>query len=463
MNSSNIKLRGSFALLAFLAGALSWTPAAAQQLEDRLNHLTLNQQQDLRATEWQRLPEKRENFEWGVWSSTSYFTFSNQFARTDIADPLDSALAFDQRVWGRWDHANGESAYVRVRQLDVRQDLAVGAVGQKIYEEGFDLDLAYYDLPSNDWKFRIGRQFLQLGRGVVLAQNLDGLRTGYESGQWSARAFWGRTPHKTTDLDLFVGLSKRDFSALEVSYRTLSDHHIFAYYLNQDDRNSIKSGAQPLNYESTYTAIGAEGPIARDFGYYLEGILERGDSPTSLSATGRSDIKANALLAEAIWRPDRRHHPTISLGHFRGSGDAERGSVLTNAASNPAGTDDQAFIGFGRFEAGLALSPRLSNLAVTRLSATWKPLEVLRDREELQLGASYFLYRKADAAGASSVLGANVADADLGSGFDLTVAWKPVQDLTLAIQGSRFNPGDAFPAATRTDATALFASATFSY
>jgi hypothetical protein len=75
---------------------------------------------------------------------------------------------------------NGNGVYARVRRLELQYGLDSGAAQPpRVYEEGLSLDLAYLDVPGNRWSFRLGRQFVYLGRGLTLAWNLDALRALY--------------------------------------------------------------------------------------------------------------------------------------------------------------------------------------------------------------------------------------------------------------------------------------------
>jgi hypothetical protein len=296
-----------------------------------------------------------------------------------------------------------------------------------------------------------------------MAANLDAAKATFDNGPFEGFLFFGRTPYKTTDLDPAIGRSEREFGGLDLAYRTEGDHRVFAYFVGQNDLTGATLGGQGLQYDSNYVALGAEGPLTDDSAYYVEGIREGGQSFDAGSATNRSGIHGNATLLEVNYRPDRRHHPTLTGGYFFGSGDADRGSVVTSALGNAAGTPDRAFIGLGRFEGGFALSPRLSNLEILRLGGTYKFLERRPDRQTLQMGFFYMRYWKDLAAGPISHPGATLASGDVGRGFDVTLQWKPQHDLTASLEAGLFLPGEAFPAQTRTSGTALFANVTYSY
>ncbi|MBI3893274.1 MAG: alginate export family protein [Candidatus Wallbacteria bacterium] len=448
-------------LAAVLLGRLG-AGLQAQTIEQRLT-APAAARDDLLFSEWRRAPERFTNHEWGFWSTAAVLAFDSKNAATTLPDAIKSAVVLDQRLWGRWDLAGDRTLYLRTRYLDVSPTLATGVAAPTIREEGLDLDLGYLDMPGSEWSLRVGRQYVSLARGLALAQRLDAVRVSYDHRQWSSRLFWGRTPSKTTDPDPAVGKMRRDFTGVELAYLTTSDHRLFGYLVLQDDRSSAALAGQGLRYNSSYTALGAEGPLTGDYAYYAEAIVERGDSADLGSATARSNIEAYVLEGDAIWRPDRRHHPTAAIGYILGSGDADRGSAFTSAAGNAGGTADRAFIGFGRLEAGVALAPRLANLGIARLAGTYKFLEDSEDRQVLQAAAYLFFYGKADPAGVISAPGATLASGDVGSELDLSLSWKPHHDLTFVVQGGRFEPGDAFPSATRTAASALYANLTYSY
>ena len=378
-------------------------------------------------------------------------------------DPVKSVLVLDTRLWARWDTRGGRTFYARVRELDLRFDMAPGNPNSSLLEEGLQLDMAYLDLPEGDLKFRLGRQYLRLGRGLTLDATLDAVAVDYATGQWSFRSFAGRTPTRVTDLDPSVGRGKRRYAAVGADYLTGGGHRLFGYLLDENDGTDVTLPGQALRYDAWYAAIGADGPLRSDLGYYVEAIREGGTSADAGSLTARSPIEAQAGLFELTFRPDRPHHPTVFANAAYGRGDADRGTVLGSAGGNRGGTDDNAFIGLGRFEGGLALSPRLSNLAVYQFGGSYSLLEIPVDDEALILRAFGSWYRKDAAAGPISHTGATLVSDDVGRAVDLMLGWKPSHDVVFSMSVGRFYPGDAFPTNLRDPATVVQTGLTYGF
>lgn len=441
-----------------LAGGL-----AAQGVSEPLRRLTLQRPEELSLAAWTRPETRPAAVEFGAWSAPAYLVFGEPDNNASARDAIESTLVLDQRLWARWDTGSGQTVYARLRHLDFQFGLAPGTAAPRFFEEGLHLDLAYVDLPADDFEFRLGRQFFYFGRGIVMNFNLDAVRASFSGGQWSGQLFAGRTPDYQTDLDPVVGRSNRRFTGAWFSYLTRSDHKPFVYFVDQDDRNDATLSGQGVRYDSSYVAVGSEGPLVGDVGYYLEAIREGGHSSTAGSSTGLSGISARAFLGEVTFHPDRRHHPTVTLGAYAGSGDPDRGSVVTAAAGSRAGTEDTAFVGTGRFDAELALSPRLSNLVALRLGGTYQFLEKAVDDEILEAAASVWVFRKDEPAGPISNGAASLPDGDVGTSLDAALAWKPAHDLTVALRASRFYPGDAFLPANRDPSTTVYTSFTYSY
>ncbi len=440
--------------------------AAAQPIIDRVQRVTGGERLDLDDGKDFFAPAPAQaGITVGAWTAPAYLHFGDTDFNSRANDAVNSIAILDQRAWARWDTKGGQTVFIRGRYLNLQYDLSPGATYPVVYEEGMALDLGYVDLPEGDFSFRLGRQFLALGRSVTLSQNLDGVRAGYSHGPWDLSAFAATTPDQITDIDPAVGRSDRDFLGFTAAYHTTDGHSLFGYYLDQEDGTSLVAAGQGLAYDSRYHALGAEGPVfdLDHLSYYVEAIREDGESINRGTAANRAPVEADAFLGELAFRPDVEGHPTYWVSFSRGSGDPDRGSAVTSAGGNRVGTPDTAFIGFGRFDGGLGLSPRLTNIAITRAGASWKLREAPRDEDLLILAAAASIYRKSDPAGPISHPAAvNLSD-DVGHGFDASITYKPWHDLVMTLQAGRFSPGDAFAAGNRDDGTVVYAGLTYSY
>ncbi len=451
------------AIVLVLAGSSRLDAQSGPSLLDQVRRVDQERRQDLAYTQWLEKPPPRSHYEFGAWTAPSYLTLDDFDTNSSAPDSLESLLLIDQRIWFRWDMPKGEQVYLRGRYFQLLPSTAPGASKPTLFEEGWNLDLGYMDLPLGDSKLRLGRQLISLEKGLVLSSNLDGFEVTYRKSNWTTRGFWGKTPDATSDLDSVVGRSDRVFAGLHAQMVTEEDKRHFVYFLDQNDRTGTVLSGQGLRYDSRYLAFGSEGGLVKDFTYYLEGILQSGSSFDFGSATSRSDIEAYAVQLEATWRPEVYHHPTLSAGFFRGSGDVDRVSVVTSAAGNIGGTPDEAFIGQGQFEGGLALTPRLSNIDVYRLGGSYKLKEPPREEDTILLTLQGYFYQKVEPAGPISNIRATQINSDVGTAVDASLSWKMAHDLTAVFKAGRFFPGDAFPVTNRDPSTILFANLTYSY
>ncbi|MBI4864604.1 MAG: hypothetical protein HY815_30770 [Candidatus Riflebacteria bacterium] len=470
MKTTAMGLLGATVLwMAPLAPAQTVVPQGlAQGGLERVRILEDQQRKELRATEYLKVQKRGYTAcNTGGWSSTTYFDFEDDDNSAATLDAFHGLLRTDFRAWGHWVTRDNVGVYLRLRKYDHHYYPGVGTLDPDTSKyDAFDLDLGYVDIPAKDSRIRVGRQFIQVGRGLTLSDNLDGISALFQRNAWAVHGFFARTSPMAENLDLTVaplgsGGAFRDFGGIEASYTNRKGRRLYGYAVLQNDRTEFKPQRNATidlsgydhGYDANYLAIGADGPITRKLSGYAEIIHEGGRTASqNVPATGlldtRESIAADAFIAALNYFCLDRRRTNLSLEYAIGTGDADRGSVMNQLlVGNTPGTRDNAFQYFGTYDLGLALSPRLSNLEVVRLGYSVKPFLDGRGRpREFQLGAKGSLYRKQNARcpiSTSTATRSSRALHDVGTGIDLFAAWRVWSDTSVTVAWGAFLPGDA--------------------
>ncbi|MBI3893490.1 MAG: alginate export family protein [Candidatus Wallbacteria bacterium] len=460
--------RLTWVLSLLLLGTAGLTPVRAQAVQEQLRRIELQTAQDPLQGQWVKKEEGQKTFQWGGWNSYSALWLKDDDNSRATADAVQRILINDSRLWGRVEFEDGSSFYGRLRWLQYGFDMGPGAARPVLRNEKVDLDLAYYDTHIfDDYSLRIGRQYIREGRGITLNGNFDGLSLDWNSGRWSFNTFLVKSLTNDPDIDANVVDPNRYYASGNVSYLNDEGERYFGYYLQERDNSDqvvAFTGSPPigLDYDANYYALGTSGDFTQNLSYYGEGIMERGSVVALVPANKRIDINAAAAYTELAYHPNWRGHPVFTSEYAVGGGDSSRLPGINTFNSGANGVDGN-FLGFGRYDFGIALNPRLSNLEIIRAGVSWRPWESSKGLETLTIGGKASRYRKNDPLGAISDQQATVANDDIGSGLDLYVGWKPWSDLTVLAQWGKFSPGDAYPAGTRDDTSNLFLNVTYSY
>jgi hypothetical protein len=152
------------------------------------------------------------NFEVGGWISNSFFDFENDDHTKVTRDPFKDLFISDRRVWMSKEFGDDFQGYLRIRDIDMHYSTSTFLVAgiptpvpqpNTNSEEGLELDLAFVDyVPAKDhWRARLGRQFKAVGRGLVLAMDLDGINVEYQNEAWTGRVFAGESLRRTPNID----------------------------------------------------------------------------------------------------------------------------------------------------------------------------------------------------------------------------------------------------------------------
>jgi len=305
--------------------------------------------------------------------------------------------------------------------------------------------------PPIDFKFKVGRAYAEIGTALVLSMPLDLVQFDLTVADWSAKALLGKPIKSTSNIDRsepVAGHQDRCFWGIEVAYEGFSSHRPFAYFLDNQDNTDPDPDlpSQSYGYESRYVGIGSEGSLlSPNLRYSTELVGQWGRTYSEGVSAGRDEICAMAfnLLLEYLF--DCPTRPRVAAEYLFATGDDDR--RLTTSATlggNLAGTTDRAFNAFGFRDTGLAFSPRLSNLNIYSLDASFLPLESIEAFEKMEIGSKVFFYHKADASGPISDTTADQPSRWVGWEWDLYCDWRVTSDLVWTTRYGVFRPGAAF-------------------
>jgi hypothetical protein len=392
-------------------------------------------------------------FDWGGWINVSYIGLDDP-----PANEHRELEFYDLRLWGKLQLGELHRFYARTYTQFVDFNDGDAFWGADNDVRGMNLDQGFYTLDLGQafkarprWKsyLTLGRQYAFLGRGILFNKVAEGIQWKSELGLFDWKAQLLKTVESQADFDGSrpgSGSSRRYFLGTELRYLGLGKHQIYAMNLLQRDHNGEEpeDPAQDFDYDSQHYGLGVRGQFWPTVRYWGEGLYETGRSYASGATGDREDIRAWGSDVGIEWLPVVWSRPRFSLEYMFGSGDEDRGSVTNTVGGNQAGTDDNALVTFGYLQTGYALFPRLSNIHIWRLGASFKPLQAYALLEEFELGTNFYLYRKDEADGAISDARANVADKDIGNEWDLFMRWRILSDLNAAANWGLFDPGDAY-------------------
>ncbi|KPL04752.1 MAG: hypothetical protein AMK75_00630 [Planctomycetes bacterium SM23_65] len=410
-----------------------------------------------------------------TWDYGGWYRFS--FTKFDDLGMDREAADHDVRLWGSLTLEDIHQFYFRVRTTWV--DWAAGDAfnGNDWDRVGPNLDQGWYrlrlaKLARKYWKrewpcdvdVKVGRQYIEVGHGVVLSQILDAVLLDTGNYYFGARAFAAKTLSSNENLDVTAPKFRHDKRALfgfEASLKNvIPGHEPYAYALFVDDRNpynAVPPVGQSFEYDPTYFGVGSRGHIINNLRYWAEYIWQRGHGHTI-----GTRIHADAWIAGLEYYftscPTR---PRILVEYGEGSGDPDTVNPTNTVGGNVPGTPDEGFLAYGYHDTGVTFAPRLANLRVLRLTAACHPFEKCEILRNLEVGASYYWFDKDRRTGGVSDFRANLPRRDLGNELDLFANWRITSDLLFTVRWGRFMPGRAF--SDRNDREYVLTSITYSF
>ena len=415
------------------------------------------------------LEEEKVTYKIGGWIDSIFRDYDDLDNNADTGDTIDHIWLNEVRLWGRINVGKKYAGYIRIKNTYVdRKITSDDYTGIGDDYEGPHLDVAYlkavYPLGEEEFNLTFGRQYNYIGRGITYRSVHDGVKLAFETPHVFYKSFLTFTlPHENnvdSSQPQFDKEGERLFSGLELSYLGLPHSVAYAYYLYQKDfsESQFLSNAQTYQYDSQYIGLGLEGNV-KSIGYAAEIIKEYGQSFTDAARSGgtsvEQDIDAWAADVNVNYTFDVVTHPLLEIEYGYGSGDKDRTSVTDSVGGNVAGDDDN-FLYFGTYNAGYALTPRLSNLHVYQAHMAFSPLEKTKMGKKIRCGVKYYYYLKDEADGGISDAEATVSDKYVGQETDFYAYWDFSDRLSWSVRYGIFFPGDAYPASTNSASTYLY-------
>jgi hypothetical protein len=461
-------------IVAVLAAAVVAASAAAQPRPEEVFQRQQFLEQDIRLRLERRVPaEQKALVEWGGFYIPSYTFY----------DDIDGGHAHltrqDLRLWTQMQFDDVHRVFARMR-LDYQDWAAGDAQGFNQHDlEGPNLEIGYYELDLTaaarkywdaEWPVRIvgrgGRQYIEVGRGIALGKILDAGSFEIETADWTFMGFAGRSIESEDNIDRSAPgftRSRRTFYGGEFRYTGLDGHEPYAYFVIQRDWSEEKPNfaVQDWRYDSQYYGVGSRGALAPRWRYEIEGLWQTGDSYAHLQANDPEPIRACAFNAQVDWYPEHDLKPVVTGEYGYASGDGDRRRATTALLGNTAGTEDDAFQGFGYVNSGLALGARFTNLQFVRLGGQLTPYENKTGAGRIDVGLDYYWLFKADPDGPISDFRAVDTSGDVGQEVDIFLEWRIFSDLSWTIRYGRFFPGGAY--ADRQPRDFLFTGFNFSF
>lgn len=421
------------------------------------------------------MPAEDLIFKQGGWISSAYRYYKNIDNQDSKEDYLKWSWHQDAYFWLYWNYQSTHTVYIQFNDAYVNQGIGADYTGTRSDNDGPHLSMAYtqinlgrrYDTPVS---VTFGRQYFSVGRGIAYAAIHDGLLTETSVQPFYIKGLLAKAKPREDNIDYSVpGFNKegdRIFTGAEIAYAGNPDHSLYGFGLYSKDLSSSNPENPRQNYHvnSFYLGTGISSKLFKNFELWSEWISEGGTGFTDSSRVplGKTNVKAWGMVSGAKYRFELPTHPVLEASFAHGSGDGDRTNV-TNTTGGDLDGRDSNFLYYGYYQAGYAFQPRLSNINIAELGASFKPLEYFKPFEQLALGAKYYFYWKDKADGGTSDTESTGNDGDLGREFNVFLHWKIYENCTLSTRYGIFFPGMAFPETTRDNTQYFYNSLTMSF
>ncbi len=455
--------------LVLLACAM---PAAAQFQEGGINVY----QEQLRAEMDQQSPEARQMaIDAGGWINFAYYHYYDATIGRDR-----SMEEYDLRIWASANVDDTHHFYVRgvTSYLDWAphdnpfhngDDFINPTVERAWYE--FDLaglTRAQHKAPENDFKVKVGRDFMELGTDLVMAAPLDMVKTTIQLGNWEWMAFLGQPVPGELNIDQSPQVRQHDdrwFWGTQVTYNGLGHNKPFVYFLNNQDDQDHDTATQKYNYTSRYVGAGSTGSLILPNLKYQTELAGEWGRTYSWGATDHTDqVEAWAYDAMLEYYFQAPTHPKVMAEFLHARGDPDRAFSSTNTiGGNAQGTKDYAFNAFGFRDTGIALAPAVSNLDAYITGASFFPLEKVKIFRKMEVGVRLYWYQKDAAGGAISDPTAEDRARFIGWEGDVFIQWRITSDFTWTIRYGGFVPGSTYSRGFQDCRNFFFTGVTYSF
>jgi len=454
-------------VVVVLLVGLGLSTAVFGQMTEQERRIEEEKRSDLEKTERRVLREERKFYiDNGGWISTNFTFNSNDDNDQAASDVPYRTIDIDLRGWIRGTLMdvlensidNDFYFYLRSKSKGVWKEPSNRDAG--IYASERDmlrLDMAYINLDFKPMvNIRAGRQYMRLGRGIAYNNVHDGVEVSGSYSKFEAKAFVSKNPRHEDNIDYSVPgydrSSDRNFAGVEATLLTIPGHRPYAYFLTESDNSKEDPDdvTHEYDYDGNYFGLGSNGQLIKDMRYWVELVHETGHSYRYDNTTSRANIKAWALDTGVSYYWNVNTHPVFSMEYAYGSGDNDRQNV-TNTLNGNVSDDDTNFLYFGYYPSSFALAPRLSNIRIVTLGASFKPIELFEELKDeigdFQLGTKFYIFRKDHISGGISDTDATQNKSYIGYEVDVYSSWRILSDLTWSLQYGHFHPGNAYPSA----------------
>lgn len=319
-------------------------------------------------------------------------------------------------------------------------------------------------------KFVVGRQFVQVGRGIAFALAADGIfyeATGLASRKFEYKCFVLKQNPSDDNIDASSsgsGRTKRLFYGIRGKYQLparfagLAESKVSLYTVHSKDQNQENSptvALQKHKFEPQYYGLVSEGRIFPSLHYWGEYIIERGKTFDSSTAVASKEVGINASALVAGLRyyfdagGDRK--PTVYGEFITATGDPEATTSNSTLGGSAAGTHDSRFIPFGGISLGYTIPSTMTNMKVYKVGGSIKPMAYSRSRmlQDITLQPEYYVFRRRTGntgAGGNDSLISYSSTNRIGDKFDFSVSWRLMSDVVYQLKYGHFSPGSAYTA-----------------
>lgn len=381
--------------------------------------------------------------QYGAWITPS-FLYSNMPSQTL------SSFILATRIWGKsylWPYS-----YIYIRAKDkLRTIIYQNNYNYSPVSNQVDLEDAFIAIstPKQRFQAQVGRKLYQLGTGLILNGQADGIDLKLNLPYTRVQAFTSFTGFLQSDEELIYNLagdgstkiSSRLFSGGSVTVDLLNQN-FYVMTLHQIDFNKYKYYRR-AKYDSSYYGAGLKGSI-QNLSYYAEGIHQRGKSYTTQAYHG-SSINAWAFNSGLNYYFDYKFKPAVSLNYSFGTGDGNRYDARKSTGNNWG--RDHGFLYFGSYNGGYGLRPYLSNIHVIRAGFLLSPFEYLKIKlfQKFTIIGKYTYYLKyKNTAPINQGSDANRRNRNIGQGIDIGLRWQILSDVGFFFNYAVFLPGKAY-------------------
>ncbi len=297
---------------------------------------------------------------------------------------------------------------------------------------------------------KIGRQPVVFGTGYALDLPMDAVTWELKADKLRMTGLAARTIPSLPNIDPSPAVdthSDRRFLGVQLNYDGFQRHQPFVYAFWNDDATDERPQdyTQGYGYDTFYFGAGSRGEIAPNLAYWGEAVLETGQGYNDGDFLRRNDVEAFAANAGVEKRWLVRLRPRVAAEYMFASGDNDRLVNATGAlGGNRRDHEDNAFVGFGFRDTGLATGFALSNLHIIKSGASFTPFEEIDALRDMELGTNWFLYYKNQSRGALSDATADNFSGYVGWEMDYFINWRLSSDLAWTFRWGSFFPGSAY-------------------